>query len=72
MKHSGGKLHAKSRSGGHIKDKNRKFSHYTHSTLLYKPMFQELDASIDFCSHVLVTCDFELSKEAFTKLIKVK
>ena len=72
MKHSGEKLHAKSRSGGHIKDKNRKFSHYTHSTLLYKPMFQELDASIDFCSHVLVTCDFELSKEAFTNLIKVK
>ena len=55
-----------------MKDKNRKFSHYTHSTLLYKPMFQELDGSIDFCSHVLVTCDFELSKEAFTKLIKVK
>ena len=46
MKHSGEKLHDKSRSGGHIKDKNRKFSHYTPSTLLYKPMFQELNAAL--------------------------
>ena len=29
-----------------MKDKNRKFSHYTHSTLLFKPMFQEFDAAL--------------------------
>ena len=30
-----------------MKDKNRKFSHYTDSTLLFKPMFQELDAALN-------------------------